>query len=171
MKKIDARFIARAAMIAAVYAVITLLPVLREFSFMQIQLRVSEALTVFAYLDPAAIPGLYIGAFLANLASPLGWPDFVFGSLLTLFAAFTTYGIGLIFRRFSSWAKNYAGPLVALLPVVLFNAFGVALELSLIFKIPYWPTVLTVGTGEFIAVYILGYPLLQIIMRLNIYEV
>lgn len=169
MKRTNARFIARAAIIAAVYAVITLLPVIREFSFLSIQIRISEALTALAYVDPAAIPGLYIGALIANIASPLGVIDVVFGALLTLFAAIFTYLIGLFFRKRQDSLKKYVGPLVALLPVLLFNAFGVAALLNYVYELPYLPTVLSVGIGEFIAVYIFGYPLLLAVMRLQIY--
>ena len=168
MKSVNARFIARAALIAAVYAVVTV--ILAPISYGQIQVRVSEMLTVLAYLDPAAILGLYVGAFLANLRSPFGPIDYFFGSFLTLAAAIVTYFAGRFFERFSKKIFYYIGPLVALLPVVVFNAFGVAYILKVAAKLPFLLSALYVGAGELIAVYLLGYPFLLVVIRLGIYE-
>jgi len=59
------RFIVEAAVIAAIYAVLTY--ALAPFAYGQIQVRVSEALTVLPLFTPAAIPGLFIGCLLANI--------------------------------------------------------------------------------------------------------
>ena len=64
-RKKDTRFITRAAVIAAIYCALTLL--LRPISYGEVQLRVSEALTILPVLTPAAVPGLFIGCLLANL--------------------------------------------------------------------------------------------------------
>ena len=71
--------------------------------------------------------------------------DIVFGSLLTLIAAFLT-----------SKMKNIY---IAGIPPVLINAFGVSLYLSLLFKLPYFLTVLYIAIGESISVYAIGVPL------------
>ncbi len=145
----SASFVSRAAIIAAVYAALTV--VLAPLSYGQIQVRVSEALTVLAYLEPAAIPGLFIGVVIANLFSPSGPLDVVLGSLLTLVAAYLTWKI----RR----------PALALLPPVILNAFGVAFILWFTLKLPYWLSVVTVGAGEAVAVYALGLPLLMVLLK------
>ena len=75
-----AGFVARAAMIAAVYIVITLL--VAPIAFGPIQFRIPEALTMLAFIDPAAILGLTVGVFFANFASPLGLVDILGGCLL-----------------------------------------------------------------------------------------
>ena len=54
------------------------------------QLRFSEALTVLPFLFPGAIPGLFLGCAIANIASTFGILDVVFGSLATLLAAVWT---------------------------------------------------------------------------------
>ncbi len=156
-------FITRAALIAALYAALTM--VFAPISYLQVQVRIAEALTVLAYIEPAAILGLFIGCVIANLQSPLGPLDVIFGSTLTLMAALATYKIGRIFSRRGQTSSPHLGPLVGLLPPVIFNAFGVALILNLILELPYFVTALYVGFGQILAVYGLGYPLLIILLK------
>lgn len=160
--------IARAGLIAAFYAVLVYL--LPFISFSTYQVRVAEALTVLAYIDPVAILGLYVGALIANLGSPFGPIDIFFGSFLTLLAATMTYLISMYFRKYTSYKTyRYIGPLFALLPVVFINAFGVAYILKIAAKLPYLTSVLGVTVGQFIAAYVLGYPFLQAIITSNLF--
>ena len=76
------------AVIAALYAALTYVASSVGLAYGAVQFRFSEALTVLAALTPAAIPGLTIGCFLANLGSPYGIVDIVCGTLATLVAAF-----------------------------------------------------------------------------------
>ena len=145
------KYIAQAGIIAALYAVITIL--LAPISYGPVQIRVSEALTILPYLTPSAIPGLFLGCLLANIFGGLGIYDIIGGSLLTLLAGFLTYLI-----------SKEGKPVLAPLPPVFLNALGVSLYLHFLFKLPYWLTVAYVGTGEIIACYFLGYPLLRIIL-------
>jgi uncharacterized membrane protein len=140
------------AIIASLYAVITIL--LAPISYGPVQIRVSEALTVLPYITSAAIPGLFIGCIVANLYGGLGLPDVVGGSLCTLLAAILTY---LLART--------RKPILAPLPPVLVNAFGVSLYLHLLFHLPYWITVSYVTIGQIGACFVLGYPLLLIILK------
>ena len=75
------RFIARAAIIAAAYAILTLS--LAPIAYGSLQLRLAEALTVLAYFSPAAVCGLTVGCAVANFWSPFGITDVVFGALAT----------------------------------------------------------------------------------------
>ena len=50
-------FIAQAAMIAAIYVVLTLIGA--SFSYGEVQVRISEALTILPAFTPAAIPGVF----------------------------------------------------------------------------------------------------------------
>lgn len=140
--------ITRGALIASLYAALTVLFAPVSFSYLQV--RISEALTVLPILTPAAVPALFVGTLLANFLSPVGWPDVVFGSLLTLVAATGTYYLR---RRV----------FLALLSPVVVNAFGVSAYLYSFYKIPYWLSVGTVALGELIAVFLLGYPLLRVL--------
>lgn len=163
-----AQFLTRAAIIAALYAVLTI--ALAPISYGQIQCRVSEALTVLAYFEPAAIPGLFLGCLTANIYGGYGPWDIFGGSVLTLAAAFFTWLIGRRFLKTSSPMLYYfAGPVAALLPPVVFNAFGVAFILTVVAKLPYWLNVVYVGAGEAVAVYVLGLPLLVFLLKRNIF--
>ena len=138
--------------IASLYAAVTI--ALAPISYGPIQVRVSEALTVLPYLTPAAIPGLFVGCVVANIYGGLGIYDIVGGSLCTLLAAFLTY---LLSRT--------RKPILAPLPPVVVNALGVSLYLHLLFQLPYWITVAYIAIGEIGACFVLGYPLLLIILR------
>ncbi|MDO4547344.1 MAG: QueT transporter family protein [Clostridia bacterium] len=145
------RYITHAAIIAAVYAAITLL--LAPMSFAAVQLRVSEAMTILPILTPAAIPGLAVGCLVANLFGSASALDIVFGTLATLIAAIIT-------RRLRK------KPVLAAAAPVVANALIIGLVLSLtIENMPFWFSALTVGAGEVGACYVLGLPLLWAIRR------
>ena len=139
--------IARAAIIAALYAALTVLIIPGSYGIMQF--RVSEALTVLPVFTPAAIPGLFIGCLVANIVSPVGLIDMVIGSAATLIAAVATYYLR---------DKNR---LLALLPPVIVNAAMVGMELYYFYNVgfPLYACMLWVGLGEAGVCYLLGYPL------------
>jgi len=142
-------YLVRVAMVAAIYVVLNI--IFAPISYGPIQARIAEALVVLPFIDPSAIMGLFLGCILANIYGGLGMVDIVGGSLCTLIAAYLTYKL-----------KN---PKLAPLPPVLINAFGVGIYLHLLFDLPYWITVLYIGIGEFIACYVLGYPLLILLIK------
>ena len=89
MKKTNTAFLSQAAMIAAVYVVLTY--VFAPFSFGEIQVRVAEALTILPLFTPAAVPGLFIGCLTGNILGGAILPDIIFGSTATLLGALFTY--------------------------------------------------------------------------------
>ena len=109
-----ANYVARSAIIATVYVLITYL--FKPISYGPIQVRVSEALTLLPLLEPAAIPGLFIGCLLANILGGLGLWDIYFGSLITLIAAFFT--------------AKMPNPILGSVPPIILNAVGVSYYLS-----------------------------------------
>ncbi len=148
MNRTRIRFITEAAVVAAMYAALT---ILIPGGSGQIQVRVSEALTVLPFLTPAAIPGLFAGCLVANFFVGAGPYDVIFGSLATLLAAFLTWKIRL-------------KPLAPLPPVII-NAVVVALVWKLIANAPFFATMGFVALGELIACYVLGYPLLLLLWK------
>ena len=92
MKKSNARilFLTHAALIAALYVVLTYIANMLGIASGAIQVRFSEALTILPYFTPAAIPGLFAGCLLANLLTGAALPDIVFGSIATLIGALLT---------------------------------------------------------------------------------
>ena len=152
--KVSARQISIGGVIAALYFTITITPGISAISYGPIQLRVAEALTVLPYVYPGAVGGLFAGCLLANFFGPVGIEDIVFGSLLTLIAA----GLSYLMRHTNK-------PLLAPLPPVIVNTLGVPIYLHVFFGQPYWIVAFYILIGETIACYLLGYPLLKIILR------
>lgn len=146
MKKI--RFLCEAAIIAAMYTAIT---IIIPGGSGQIQIRVSEALTILPFFTPAAIPGLFIGCLTANLIVGAGPLDVIFGSLATLAAAYAT----------CKMPKKYLAPL----PPVIINAVVVAAVLKFAVNAPFVITMGFVALGELVACYILGYPLILLLEK------
>ena len=83
--------IVQAAMIAALYVVLTFIANALGLANYAIQVRFSEALTILPYFTPAAIPGLFIGCLLSNILTGCAIPDIIFGSIATLIGAVFTY--------------------------------------------------------------------------------
>ena len=109
----NVRFLTQAAVIAALYAVLTYVAAALNLAYGPVQFRFSEALTVLPVFTPAAVPGLALGCFLANLGSPLGIVDWVFGTGATLLAAIGTWLVGRVRVR--------DVPILAPLPPVIAN--------------------------------------------------
>lgn len=139
--KLTTRNITTIAAIAAIYAALTLMPGLSSFSFLSIQFRLSEVLTVLPIFTPLAIPGLTVGCFLANIFSPIGVPDTIFGTLATLIAALGSYflrnkpkALAVTPAIFSNgiiigWMITffYDKPPARFISIMLYNMFTVAL--------------------------------------------
>ena len=149
MKK--TRFITHAAIIAALYAVLTIFINAFGLASGAIQVRISEALTVLPFFTPAAIPGLFLGCIISNIfAGGVIW-DIIFGSLATLLGAIGTY----LLRK-----KH---PIFAVIPPIVANTLIIPFVLRYAYGAPNsipW-LMLTIGAGEVISCGILGYILLQ----------
>jgi uncharacterized membrane protein len=143
--------LARIAVLAAVYVVLTVVPPLNAISYGSVQIRVSEAMTVLPFIAPWAPWGLYLGCIAANLGSPFLVWDITVGALTTLLA-------GLMTRRMP-------GAFLAPLPPVILNALVVSGYVSRLSGLPYISVAFYVGIGELVACYGLGYPLLSYIRR------
>ena len=145
------RYLVHAAIIAALYAVVTHLQnlILPGSATWMIQMRISEALCVLAFFTPAAIPGLALGCLVVNITYAAALPlDFVIGSLATLLAA-----LGMWLTR--NWQiKGY--PLFGMLLPSLTNAILVGWELSVYIGGGFWINALYVAIGEAIVLLVLG---------------
>ena len=138
--KITAKDIAFTAIIAALYAVLTL--VTYPISFLGIQFRFSEIMIILAFFNRKYSFGLVLGCVLANLASPLGFYDALFGTLATLLAV-----LALCFIPYLA---------IDLFLAVAFNAFIVGAELYFLLGEGFWISTGFVALGEF-AVLLVGY--------------
>lgn len=165
------RRIAFAAVIAAVYAALTML---NPWSFGPVQFRISEVLCILPFFFPFSVWGLFVGCILSNLISAYGVLDIVFGSLATLLAALITMQLGRV--------KRESTPIKALacLPPVLLNAVIVGAVIAYgSTSAPgatesFWPTyaifALQVGLGELGVLYILGLPALILLPKTGFFK-
>jgi uncharacterized membrane protein len=167
--------------IAAVYAALTLvvLQLPGQLGWGLVQFRPSEAVTVIALFTPAALPGLAIGAALANLfnvaqAGPIALLDVVFGAIATLLGAMWTWR-----WRDRTWLA-LAGPVVAnalivpaYLPFML-AAMGIrdvpfiGMDAGSAWPVVYAAGVVTIGVGEAVVIYGIGWPLATALRRLGL---
>lgn len=150
MKK-TIRFTVTAAMIAAIYAVLTV--AISPIAFGPMQLRISEAMILFAAVTPAAIPGLTIGCALANLSSPYGLLDILGGASASLLAAVFAYLVRNIRIKNIPW--------LAPLGAVLFNGLivGMVIKITSGSEVLYWAVAGEIALGEIASCYLLGIPL------------
>lgn len=138
----------QAAIIAALYIVLTFIANALGLANFAVQVRFSESLTILPYFTKAAIPGLFIGCLLSNILTGCALPDILFGSLATLLGALLTYAL-----RKNKWLAPL-GPIVSnavIIPFVLLYAYGIK---------PLWFSFVTVTAGEIISCGLLGMLLL-----------
>ena len=160
MKKLTTKMLCRAGIIAALYVALTYaFGALAYNGFLQI--RPAEALTILPLFFPEAIPALYIGCMLSNIASPFWVYDVFVGSLATLAAAVGTWGMGKIFR--SHVLRVAVGGLFP----VLINAFVIPVIIVFLcgdlsygtLSATYWTYFGSLAVTEALWVYALGAPL------------
>ena len=145
------RHLAHAAIIAALYAVLThmqnlLLPGSATWA---VQMRLSEALCVLAFFTPAAIPGLAVGCLLFNMTFAAALPlDFAVGTLATWLAA-----RGMWLTR-NMTVRGF--PICGLLMPALTNAVLVGWELTVYIGGGFWFNAMCVAAGELAVLLTLG---------------
>lgn len=144
----SAKKIAIIGITAALYAVSTM--AIAPISYGQIQLRISEVMTLLAFINPIYIPGLVLGCIIANMFSPLGIIDVLVGSFATFLSVYMI-----------SKSKNL---LIATIWPSIINGIFIGAELYYVLNLPFWLSALYVATGEFIVVTLIGYPLFKIIL-------
>ncbi len=152
------KFICHAALIAAVYVLLTYLAWAMGLSSGAVQIRFSEALCVLPYFTAAAVPGVTVGCLLANILTGCALWDIVFGTAATL--------IGEVLARMlrkSKWLVPLPSVLsnMAIIPFVLMYAYGA--------EEAYPFLLLTVGIGEVISIYGIGMMLLFALKKRKVF--
>ena len=153
------KFTCHAALIAALYVLLTYIAAAMGLSSGAVQIRFSEALCILPCFTPAAIPGVTIGCLLANTLTGCALWDVVFGTLATLIGAIAAR----LLRKFK-WLVPLPSVLsnMAVIPPVLMFVYGV--------EDAYCFLLLTVGIGEVISVYGIGMLLLFALKKRKIFE-
>ena len=145
-----------AAMVAALYVVLTLATNSFGLASGVIQVRLSEALCILPFFTPAAIPGLTVGCLLANWITGCALPDILFGSLATLIGALGSYAL----RKY-----KFLVPIPPILANMIIVPWVLRFAYDVPDSIPYMMA--TVGAGEVIACGVLGLALLFALIPLR----
>ena len=146
-------YMTQAALIAAIYTVLTMIAAGFDLASGAIQVRFSEALTIMPFFTPAAIPGLTLGCLLSNILTGCVLPDVIFGTLATLLGALGSCAL----------RKNR---FLCAIPPIVSNALIIPFVLTYAYHIPGGIPffMLTVGLGELISCMGLGQLLLQVLL-------
>ena len=152
----------KAAVIAAVYAVLTLFSSAFGLAYSGVQFRISEALCVLPLFTSAAVPGLTVGCIIANIFSTVNPLDTVIGSAATLFAALLT--------RVCRNVRIGGIPVPSMLFPVLFNAVFVGAEIAFFsgedaFLSVFALNALSVGAGEAAVIFTVGTALILFLRK------
>lgn len=153
MKNKNILFLVQAAMIAAIYVVLTVL--FAPVSFGEVQVRFAEALTILPIFTPAAIPGVFVGCLIGNILGGAILPDIIFGSLATLIGALITYKIGKRHPVIATFPPIISNTIIV--PFVLFYGYGINLPIPLLMA--------TIGMGEILSCGVLGFLLYNALKR------
>lgn len=147
MNKSATLWLVRTALIAALY--VTLTVSFSAISYGPIQFRVSEFLILLPLWNHRWTPGIVLGTVIANFFSPLGLIDVLFGSLATFIGVVAMVKVA-----------KMSSPLYSLLCPVVANAYLIALELRIVYELPFWESSVYVGISEAIIV-LIGYFLIS----------
>lgn len=166
MKSNNVRGMTEAAVIAALYAVLTLC--FAPLSYGPVQFRISEALTILPILTPTAVPGLVLGCLVSNIlgmSTGVTLPiDIFFGTAATLAAAVVT-------RLARNAVKIGNVPVISLISPVFFNGIIVGAELSIFFGAgTFVYCAAAVSLGELAAVGTLGVLLLTSLEKTKLFN-
>lgn len=146
-------------LIATLYIILTYIANTLGLASGAIQVRFSEALTLLPCLTPAAIPGLTVGCFLANLLTGCAPWDVVFGSLATLLGALGTYALRS--KPWLSWIPPVASNTLIVPPIIM-TVYGVDI---------LWPLLaLQIFIGEMISCCLFGFIILRVAQKHNFFH-
>jgi uncharacterized membrane protein len=149
--KQNPRKLAHAAIIAALYAVLTHLQniLVPGSATWAIQLRLSEALCILSFFTPAAPMGLAVGCLIFNLTFAAALPlDFVIGTVATYLACKVMW----VSRKITVLGIPFLG---LLMPAVT-NSLLVGWELTVYIGGGFWLNALYVALGELIVLLTFG---------------
>lgn len=138
-RSISVKLIVINAMIAGIYAVLTL--TISPIAYSEIQFRLSEIMVFLAFYNYKYTPGLVIGCAIANLFSPMGLLDVVFGTISTVFVCIAMSKIN------NRYLASFVGAVI--------TGLIIGGELWYAYQIPYFINALYVAIGE-LGVLIIG---------------
>lgn len=154
MKNTLTKRLTRTAIIAAIYAVVTL--AIAPFAYGNVQFRISEILVLLAVFDPLYIGGLTLGCLIANILGPNGPLDVLFGTLATFISVYAIYLTG-------KFINNYKVKLlISSIWPTIFNGLIIGWMLNKLYGLPLILSMVEVALGELVVITFIGVPLFLI---------
>ena len=151
MKNYSVRQLTLAALIAALYAALTLTASIFGITYGPVQCRISEALCILPFFFPEARWGLFIGCLIANIISPYGLPDLILGSAATLLAACMTAKVPAKHKWLAPLPPVLANTLIIGALLGWYSAgFTAAFPAAFLFN------AVTLALGEIVSCYLFG---------------
>ena len=168
-----AKLVAQGAIIAALYAVLSLMTY--QFSYLEIQCRVAEALCMTIFFTPAGAWGVCAGCFITNLFGG-SWMDIVFGTLATVIAVLLTLPLVKAIKKKTGNDIDIKHSLLIPIPTVLVNAVIIPFVLYYGYGISTMGSAtakssvlllmaVSVGLGEIVSCYVFG-PIVVKVMKI-----
>ncbi|MED3661308.1 QueT transporter family protein [Ureibacillus sp. FSL K6-8385] len=147
------KFLAVTAIIAALYIAVTY--TLSFLSYGEIQFRIAEIFNHLVAFNPRYMLAVVSGVFIANLFSPLGWFDLVFGVSHSVICLTILIIVG-------KYVKNVIYRMLINSFVFTFMMWIIALELKLALELPFWLSWLTTAIGETVVLFV-GIPIMKLL--------
>ncbi len=174
-RKTKTGFLIQAGVIAALYVVLSLLTY--QFSYLQIQCRVAEALCMMIFYTPAGAIGVTIGCLLTNIFGG-NVLDMIFGTLATMIAAFLTIPIVKVIKKKCGKTLNLKHSLLIPIPTVIVNTIVIPLVLYFGYGVTEMGSAtgrnsvllllaFSIFAGEVISCYVFGPVIVTIVNRLR----
>ena len=160
MRNKATQFITTAAIVAALYTVLTLLTNFIPAIGGVFQFRIAEAMCILPMFTFASVPGLAIGCLLTNIITGAGIYDVIFGTLATLLGA--VLSCLLAYRKNDiTGGKFTLRAILAAIPPILSNALIIPFVIIKSSELPmnfatYAPFILSVGFEELVCAGLLG---------------
>lgn len=149
------------ALIAALYAVVTMLCGPLSYVGGSLQLRFSEMLNLLVFFNPSYSLGLTLGCLLANVASMYGAPDIILGTLGTFVSCLLIVLISKTLKNMfiCTFMPCLINAIVVPFIVYLYDTTMI-MDATLYFTMFGW-----IFLGEFICITCVGYPIFLLVSK------
>ena len=157
-RNLTIKMVAANALIAALYAVITVICGPLSYVGGSLQLRFSEILNLLVFFNPIYSIGLTIGCLIANLVSLYGIFDIVFGTLGTIISCLL---IVLISKTIKNLLVSGLVPCIinALIVPLIVYLYTPTMEMNALIYLTFFGWTFL---GEFICIMCVGYPIILV---------
>jgi len=155
MSNLKTKHMAVISLTAAIYAALTIFSPIPQYG--EIQLRLSEALTLLVFINPVFAPGIVLGCFIANLFSTVNPVlDSIFGTLHSAVSVFFIVKFSKSLFIASLWPTVFS----FIIGGMIILSIGEGFDFNIFATITGF-----VMIGQFIAVTIVGYPIFRLLMK------